>query len=139
MAIAGRRYANVPVIVRGSLQDAPVLTTRPPVVVARPPDRRWFAGRPPLVLSSPLAQAVAPAVATPAPLVVASPRPWPRTVQALTVRSTLQDPPVLTTPRPVITAAQPDRRWYTSRVTVITGRGAPAPPASTGLLMVMGF
>lgn len=45
MARAGRRYANVPIIKRGSLQDAPVLTTPPAVVVVPPADRRRYAGR----------------------------------------------------------------------------------------------
>lgn len=61
MAIAGRRYASVPVLKRGSLQDAPVLTTRPPVVIARPPDRRRFAVRPATVLSGRAAPVTPPA------------------------------------------------------------------------------
>jgi hypothetical protein len=179
MAIAGRSYANVPVIVRSTLQDPPVLTTPAPVVIAAPPDRRWLVGnlgvvtvvrgtlqdppvlvtaapvvvaaatdrrwlavRPPLVLSAPQPQVVVPATATPAPVVVTSQPPWPRTVQAFTVRNTLQDPPVLVTRAPSVTAAASDRRWFSTRpATVISAPpAAVTPPASSpGLLMVMGM
>lgn len=59
MAIAGRRYRNVPVVVRSTLQDPPVLTTRAPVVVALPPARQWLSTRPATVAANPPA-AVAP-------------------------------------------------------------------------------
>lgn len=61
MARAGRRYPNVPVIVRSTLQDPPVLTTPAPVVVARPADRRRFAVRPATVLSGRAAPVTPPA------------------------------------------------------------------------------
>jgi hypothetical protein len=166
MAVAGRSYANVPVIVRGSLEDAgdfnsktpalvitsqpsqaqtavlqaaitrntlqdpPVLTTAAPVVVAPPNDRRWYSGSPAQVLASPQAPAVTP-VSAPAPLVI-SPQPPPLpAVPAFITRSTLADPPVLTTPAPVVTAAPGDRRWYSpGPVTVIANAQAPPPVPS---------
>jgi hypothetical protein len=166
MAVAGRSYANVPVIVRGSLEDAgdfssktpalvvtsqpsqaqtavlpaaivrgtlqdpPVLTTAAPVVVAAPLDRRWYGGSPVQVLASPQAPAVTP-VSAPAPLVISlQPPPLPA-VPAFITRSTLADPPVLTTPAPVVTAAPGDRRWYSpGPVTVIANAQAPPPVPS---------
>jgi hypothetical protein len=68
MARAGRRYANVPVIVRSTLQDPPVLVTRPPVVVAAAADRRRFATRQATVLGG--RQAPAPPASTPGLLMV---------------------------------------------------------------------
>lgn len=52
MAIAGRSYANVPVVVRGSLEDPSDFNSRTQVVVvAAPYDRRWFLV-PPLIASA---------------------------------------------------------------------------------------
>lgn len=167
MAIAGRSYANVPVIVRGSLEDPddfnpkvpalvvtsrpaavqlatpriiiirstladpPVLTTAPPVIVVAAPDRRWFSAGVATVISNPQAPAAAPATMTPAPVVVTTQPPWPKTSQAFTARNTLRDPPVLTTASPVVIAAAPDRRWYGGSVRVIANPEAPTPPVFT--------
>lgn len=131
MAIAGRSYANVPIVIRGSLADAPVLTTARPVIVAAAPDRRWFSAGAATVISNPQAPAAAPASVTPAPVVVTSQPPWPKTVQAFTARNTLRDPPVLTTAGPVVIAAATDRRWYGGSVRVIANPLAPAPPVFT--------
>jgi hypothetical protein len=114
-------------ITRNTLADPPVLATPGPVVVAPPADRRWFAAAPLLALSAPQAPPPPPAAATPPPLVVTSQPPRPRTVQALIVRNTRQDPPALTTGAPVVTSAPADRRWFTVRpATVITGAPASA-------------
>jgi hypothetical protein len=160
MAIAGRSYPNVPVISRGSLEDAddfiakvtlvvtsqpsraqsavppvtvlrgtlqdpPVLTTAVPVVVAPPNDRRWYAGNLVQVLANPQAPAVIP-VSTPGPLVISSQPPVLPVVPAFITRNTLADPPVLTTAAPVVTAAPSDRRWFNANpVTVVVNTQAP--------------
>lgn len=137
MAIAGRRYANVPVVVRGTLADPPVLTTPAPVVIAAPADRRWYASGRVTVLGGPKAPVVAAAAATPGPVVVTSRPPWPGTARAIIVRGTLQDAPVLTSAAPVVVAAPPDRRWFAARPPLALKGGAAPPPATgnRGLLM----
>jgi hypothetical protein len=163
MAIAGNSYANVPVIIRGSLEDPedfnpkvpalvvtswpsaaqtavppvtilrntladpPVLTTAAPSVTAAPCDPRWFNPNPVTVIANPQAPPAVSA-ATPGPVVVAAPPPWPATVQAFTARNTLRDPPVLTTPGPVTVAAPADPRWFAARgAVVLSAPQAPAP------------
>ncbi len=119
MAIAGRSYANVPVIVRSTLADPPVLTTAPPVVAAAQPDRRWFAPGVAIVTAAPYAPPVIP-VATPGPVIVTSQPPVLPAVPPVITRSTLADPPVLTTASPVVIAAAPDRRWLSGNLGVVT-------------------
>ena len=76
MAIMGRSYPNRPVISRGSTADAPVLTTRAPLVLTDAQARRI--------------RAAMAGIAT--PVVIIS-------------RNSLQDAPVLTTPAPLVTRA----------------------------------
>lgn len=110
MAIAGRSYANVPVIVRGTLQDPPVLTTPPPVVVAAAPDWRWFAGNlgTVTILRSTLQDP--PVLTTAAPVVVAAAadRRW-FAGAAIQVAANPQAPAVIpvATPGPVVVTSQP--------------------------------
>jgi hypothetical protein len=176
MAVAGRSYANVPVIIRGSLedpgdfgsktgvlvvtsqppaaqtavppatitrntlQDPPALTAPAPVVVAAPSDRRWYGGSPVQVLANPQAPAVAP-VPAPGPLVISSQPPALPVVPAVVIRNTLADPPVLTAPAPVVTAAPNDRRWYSAGPVTVTGNAqAPtaAPAVTPGPVVVAG-
>lgn len=129
MAIAGRSYANVPIISRGSLVDPPVLTTPDPVVVAFPNDRRWYNTSRPVVVSNPAAPALT-FTTTPAPVVVASQFTQPKTVQAFVTRNTLQDPPVLTTPSPTVVAALLDKRWLAVRPPTISSNPQPAAPVA---------
>lgn len=166
MAIAGRSYANVPIIIRNSLQDAPVLTTTPPVIVSIPPDSRWFAVNhttyirntlvdppvlttqapvviaaatdkrwyaipQPVILSNPAAPVVASSTTTPGPIVVTSQPPTPKTVQAFITRNTLQDPPVLTTPNPVVIATPNDQRWFAVRQAQIISNSQTAAPVAS--------
>lgn len=123
MAIAGRSYANVPVIVRGSLEDPSDFGSKTAVlVVAAPADPRWFRTAPPVIAASP--QPPAAAAAAPAPVVVTSAPPLLKTVQAYITRNTLADAPVLTTPQPVVIAAPPAARWFAPGV-ILTAAGSP--------------
>ncbi len=111
MAIAGRSYANVPIIIRGSLEDPADFGSKTQVVVVTAqPDRRWFAPATVLTAVNPATQ---PATAgIPPPVVVAAP-PDPRWFSTRTL-ITSNPPPGLATvaiPPPVVVAAQPDRRW----------------------------
>jgi len=96
MAIAGRSYANVPVIVRGSLEDPDDFIAKVTHVVTSQPSAPGTAVR-----------------------------------QATILRSTLRDPPVLTTPAPVIVAPPPAMRWFSTSPARITAAGPAAviPPA----------
>jgi hypothetical protein len=171
MAIAGRSYANVPIIIRGSLenptdfgsktarivvtpgpagaylavpppltarntlQDPPVLTTAPPVVLSNAPDARWFIGST-LISMNPQPQVVAPITPAPQPIVVAQQPATLGSSQVTIFRSTLQDPLVLTTAQPLIIAAPIDSRWlsvtpaavlFSPQAPVIITSSTPAP------------
>ena len=125
---AASQTATPPVLVfRSTLQDPPVLTTAAPVVIAAPADPRWFGASPVQVLTGKEAPAVTP-VSAPGPLVITSQPPVLPAVPAFITRGTLADPPVLTTPGPVIAAGPPDPRWFAARpALVLAGAAAPAP------------
>lgn len=129
-----RPAPTTPILLRSTLQDPPVLTTRQPIVmpIPAPPTRpgsialyrSTLADPTPLttpgplilastprpapavvlVLRSSLVDAVLVTAATPQPLIVAAAAPRPAT-SALVLRGTLADPPVLTTPAPIVVAA----------------------------------
>lgn len=121
-----RQFSTFPVtLVRNTLQDSPVLTTQGPQVVALPNDRRWYNTYPAIIIGN-AAVPVVVSVSTPNPIVVTSQPPWPNTVQAFATRNTLQDPPVLTTPDPVVVASPNDSRWYRNQqATIVIGSQAP--------------
>jgi hypothetical protein len=109
-------------ILRNTLQDPPVLTTVGPVVVARPSDPKWFATKPPTILSNP--QPAAPvALATPGPVVVNAPndRRWfninpPQVIDNLQLGTIPISAP---TPSPVVIASPVDRRWFNTNPTQV--------------------
>lgn len=113
MAIAGRSYANVPIISRSSLQDAPVLTTPKPVVVSSQPTAAHLAVPRCTILRSTLVDP--PVLTTPNPVVIANKTDsrWFATKQALITSNPATPPPVATaTPSPVVINVPTDRRWY---------------------------
>lgn len=89
-----------PLIVRSTLADPPVLTTKSPLVVAARPAVSASAAV--LLRGSTIVQA--PATATPGPLVVTRPIP-PGPALPTLLRSTLADPLVLTTAKPLLVTA----------------------------------
>jgi hypothetical protein len=92
-----------PVVARATLIDPPVLTTRSPVVVAAPAVVR---PSPVVLLRVPAPAAQAPATATSGPLVVAR-MVQQRPATPVLLRSTLSDPPVLTTGSPKVVTTPP--------------------------------
>jgi hypothetical protein len=95
MAVAGRSVPNVPIVLRGSLEDPADFGSRTRVIV---------------VAAQPPRQAQ----------------------QRITIlRSTLQDPPVLTAAPPVTVAAQPDRRRFTGIALVLAAPQAQAATPAT--------
>lgn len=96
-----------PIISRSSLVDVviPAAATPAPIVIAA--SARPTPPIPPTISRSSLADVVVAAVATPSPLVLWVP-PKPQPAVIIIQRGTLADPPVLTTPGPVVVAAP---RW----------------------------
>jgi hypothetical protein len=113
MAIAGRSYANVPIISRGSLVDPPVLTTPKPVVVSTRPTAAHLAVPRCTILRNTLVDP--PVLTTPNPVVIAN-KPdsrWFATKQALIASNPATPPPVaFATPGPVVVNVPTDRRWF---------------------------
>lgn len=137
LVVTAAQAAAVPpaaTILRATLADPPVLTTPSPYVVQPPA----VPASPPLALQvrNPAAPVVAPATTSAQPSVVTTPgQPLPG--QAQLVRSTLVDPPVLTTPGPqVITSPQPQTP---AAALVVRNPQAPAaqPPAATPAPLVI--
>jgi hypothetical protein len=115
-----RAVGNAGIVLRNTLADPPVLTTKPPLVIET-------AGRPapvnPTYVSrSSVVDVVVAPTATPEPLVV-SPTVVPPPGGAILRRNTLVDPPVLTTPAPL--------------VVTISGQPAPVDPALFGRSSLM--
>lgn len=89
-------------VLRGSLADAPVLTTVAPLVVTSPAPPPAGAA---IQLRNPQPAAAITSGPTTAPIVATAATPS-RPGQALLIRSTLIDPPVLTTPAPLVITSQ---------------------------------
>jgi hypothetical protein len=115
------RFTPGPLILdRGTLQDDPVLTTTPPVVVDAPRHTAW--GPPPtspiLSRSSLEDVAVVPTAATPEPIVVTPPPVIPVRQPPILSRSSFEDIVAVTatTPAPIVIVPVPGRRWPTQAI-----------------------
>lgn len=129
MAIAGRSYANTPVISRSSFQDVPPPTE--PIVSADPPDRRWFATNDVTLLFNPQ-PVVVPSISTPDPIVVSAPNAatWFRPNQATVIVN--PQPAVATaTPDPIVVTPVDVRAWYRINVTNLQRNTLQDPPQLT--------
>lgn len=143
---ATRPVAQPVLLARGTLADPPVLTTRSPMVVGRPPALPASTA---ILARNSAPAAAAPAASTSPPYVVTAPAPAPPTT-ALLLRSSLADTPVLTTASPLVVTTTPavtrpaailarapqvpavQAPAATAQPTVVTV--ATAPPPSTALL-----
>lgn len=136
MARLGRAQPNTPIIARSTLQDPPVLTAPAPIVVEGWAGRRGVPNEA-LIIRASLEVGAEPEQATPAPLVVAAPRPARASPSPIVLRASLQDPPVLTTPLPVVVSRP--RKPAPGFVLVDRGPVADntAPPASTPTAVVV--
>lgn len=133
MAAAGRSHPNVPVIVRGSLEDPSDFGPRTPVLVVTAQPARAQAAVPPVtILRGTLRDP--PVLTTPGPVVVAAAadRRWFSAVP-VTVIAAPQAPAAA--PGPVVVAPRNDRRWYATPSALVLAGAPAAPPVSRGLLM----
>lgn len=112
---------SLPIVVRSTLADPPVLTAASPLVAAPPPPT--VVPSRPILLASPAAPAVVVSTVTALPLVVTSPASVPPSAPVL-IRSTLADPPVLATASPSVNSTPPGSAPVAAPVLL----RAPAPP-----------
>src|SRR5260370_5699238 len=120
--------SNTPQVVRRTLQDPPVLTTPLPVVETSQPASAYYKTQGPQVLAPPAQPVVAPTAATPSPIVVAAAADlrWFAVEPPQNFRNTTQDPPVLTTARPLVLASPTPQAFLNPQLpTIISSPQAP--------------
>ncbi len=139
MAIAGRGIQGTTIISgaaqtlndlgRNTLQDDAVLTTSGPIVVAAPLARIWTNKNTPFTSVAPFIPPPQPPPIEPIVVTAQNLEPFyrqqgwgvPVSDQNLgpIYRSTLQDPPVLTTPGPIVVAAPYATRWFDKKIPLL--------------------
>jgi hypothetical protein len=125
VAQLGRGQPQPAVISRGSFADAPVLTTRAPVVAQAAATPRYGAANLPVISQAPQAPAII-ASATPAPLVVAAAVPQLQPARAVVTRGAIQDPADLAGRKPLIVAASSPQFGKPSPALISASPAAPA-------------